>query len=265
MAQAIPPALSDGALHILEILRTRGASFIQQSEALDELVTAGLITSDGFSDEHRPGAGRCFPTANQTSDVQARALLRRYGVVFRRMLTRETAAVPWRDLARVYRRMEARGEIRGGRFVTGMSGEQFALPEAVERMREIRREGADGKLIVISATDPLNLVGILTSGERVRAIPANRIAYRDGVPVSVMEGDYLRPSLGDGSSQRDGSRDRAGRPARAGRQRIRRTRVVTISERPRPERGGRKGNLVPERYPASTRRSRLIHPRPLRE
>ena len=126
-------------------------------------------------------------------DVQAHALLRRYGVVFRRLLTRESNAAPWRDLARVYRRLEARGEIRGGRFVTGMSGEQFALPEAVERLREIRRTPSDGKVIVISAADPLNLIGILTAADRVRAIAGNRIAFRDGIAVSVMEGDFLRP------------------------------------------------------------------------
>ncbi|PYQ59835.1 MAG: ATP-dependent DNA helicase, partial [Acidobacteria bacterium] len=74
-----------------------------------------------------------------------------------------------------------------------MSGEQFALAEAVDRLRELRREGPDGKLIVISAADPLNLTGILDPGERVRAVPTNRIAYRDGVAVSVMEGDFLRP------------------------------------------------------------------------
>lgn len=91
-------------------------------------------------------------------DIQAHALLRRYGVVFRRLLTRESNAVPWRDLARVYRRLEARGEIRGGRFVSGMSGEQFALPEAVEKLREIRRTPAAGNVIV-SAADPLNLTG----------------------------------------------------------------------------------------------------------
>ena len=93
----------------------------------------------------------------------------------------------------MYRRLEARGEIRGGRFVNGMSGEQFALPEAVERLREVRREGSDGRVIAISACDPLNLAGILDSGERIRAVATNRIAYRDGVSLSVMEGDYLRP------------------------------------------------------------------------
>ena len=129
-------------------------------------------------------------------DVHARALLQRYGVVFRRVAARENVA-SWRDLVRVYRRMEARGEIRGGRFVHGMSGEQFALPEAVERLRELRREGPDGKLIVISAADPLNLTGVLTTGERIRAIAGTRIAYRNGIALSVMEGDYLRPLSDD--------------------------------------------------------------------
>lgn len=126
-------------------------------------------------------------------EIQARVLLRRYGIVFRRMLTREPNAAPWRELARVYRRLEARGEIRGGRFVHGMSGEQFALPEAIERMREVRREQADGRLVVLSAADPLNLTGILTADERIRAVAATRIAWRDGIAVSVMEGDYVRP------------------------------------------------------------------------
>src|SRR5207245_2264228 len=112
-------------------------------------------------------------------DVQAWALLRRYGVVFRRLLAREANAAPWRELVRVYRRLEARGEIRGGRFVSGMSGEQFALADAVERLREIRRTPADNRVIVISAADPLNLAGIITAGERVRAIAGNRVAYQN--------------------------------------------------------------------------------------
>ena len=95
----------------------------------------------------------------------------------------------------VYRRLEARGEIRGGRFVSGVSGGQFALPEAVERLREIRRSGADRRLITISAADPLNLTGILTSGDRVRALTSSRIAYRDGVALAVREGDRLRPLM----------------------------------------------------------------------
>ena len=112
--------------------------------------------------------------------------------MFRRLLTREANAAPWRELARVYRRLEARGEIRGGRFVAGMSGEQFALPDAVERLREVRRTPADGRLIVISAADPLNLAGIVTAGERVRAAGRNRIVYRDGMPLAVMEGEFVR-------------------------------------------------------------------------
>ena len=125
-------------------------------------------------------------------ELQAWTLLRRYGVVFRRLLTRETNAAMWRELARVYRRLEARGEIRGGRFVTGMSGEQFALPDAVERLREIRRTRADGRLVAISAADPLNLTGIVTAGERVRTAIHTRIVHCDGVPVAVVEGDTVR-------------------------------------------------------------------------
>jgi ATP-dependent Lhr-like helicase len=101
--------------------------------------------------------------------------------------------VPWRELTRVYRRLEARGEIRGGRFVSGMSGEQFALPEAVSRLREIRRSPADSRLVAISAADPLNLTGIVTTGERIRAVAGNRVVYRDGVALAVLEGDYMRP------------------------------------------------------------------------
>jgi ATP-dependent Lhr-like helicase len=108
------------------------------------------------------------------------------------LLTRETNAATWRELARVYRRLEARGEIRGGRFVTGMSGEQFALPDAVQRLREVRRTPADGSLITISAADPLNLAGIVTAGERIRTAGRSRIVYRDGVPLAVREGDFVR-------------------------------------------------------------------------
>ena len=194
--------LSERAQNILDTLRARGASFARDlgndTEALNELVNAGLITSDGFIGRKPERAGRWSLITNDTDreeavEIQARALLKRYGVIFRRLLTREPNAAPWRDLARVYRRLEARGEIRGGRFVTGMSGEQFTLPEAVTHLREIRRTTPDGRIIVISACDPLNLVGILTSGDRIRAIARTRIAFRDGIAVSVMEGDFLRP------------------------------------------------------------------------
>jgi ATP-dependent Lhr-like helicase len=132
--------------------------------------------------------------AERDAAVEALAwtLLRRYGVLFRRLLTREAFDVPWRELSRVCRRLEARGEIRGGRFVSGMSGEQFALPDAVERLREVRRSAHDDRLIVISAADPLNLTGIITSGDRIRTAASNRIVYRNGVPLAAMEGDMLR-------------------------------------------------------------------------
>jgi ATP-dependent helicase Lhr and Lhr-like helicase len=125
-------------------------------------------------------------------ETMAWTLLRRYGIVFRRLLAREHDGVAWRELARVYRRLEARGEIRGGRFVSGMSGEQFALPDAVDHLREIRRSGEDERLIAISAADPLNLAGIITPGDRLRAVAGNRIVYRNGVPIAAMEGDMLR-------------------------------------------------------------------------
>jgi ATP-dependent Lhr-like helicase len=114
-------------------------------------------------------------------------------VVFKRLLARETAAPPWRELLMAYRRLEARGEIRGGRFVSGMSGEQFALSEAVGHLRAIRRLGGEGRLISVSAADPLNLMGIITPGERVTAITRNRILYRDGVPVLALEAGETRP------------------------------------------------------------------------
>jgi ATP-dependent helicase Lhr and Lhr-like helicase len=195
-SDVVLPDLSEAAHRALEMLRTHGASFTQDigdRDALAELVTAGIITSDGFAGRSEAGRWSIIPRGQTDVEAQARAFLRRYGIVFRRLVAREPNAAPWRELARVYRRLEARGEIRGGRFVNGMSGEQFALGEAVDRMREIRREGGDGKLIVISAADPLNLTGILTGDDRVRAVASNRIAYRDGVAVSTMEGDCLRP------------------------------------------------------------------------
>jgi ATP-dependent Lhr-like helicase len=104
--------------------------------------------------------------------------------------------VTWRELIRVYRTLEARGEIRGGRFVSGMSGEQYALPDAVERLREVRRSAPDEGFVTITAADPLNLTGIVTAGDRVRVAAGNRIVYRNGVPIVAMEGDMLR-SLAD--------------------------------------------------------------------
>jgi ATP-dependent Lhr-like helicase len=114
-------------------------------------------------------------------------LLRRYGVVFRRLLERESLKVSWFELGRVYRRLEARGEIRGGYFVSGVSGEQFALPEAIGLLRSIRKTAPKGELIAISGADPLNLAGILTPGPRIACVTANRLLLRDGVPVAAFE------------------------------------------------------------------------------
>jgi ATP-dependent Lhr-like helicase len=215
--------LTDAAQRLFDRLQSHGASFAQElktacdltndqcREALAELVAAGLVASDGFagmraivnSTSPRRGgadtAGRWSIVRRESAAAREHAvralawtLLARYGVVFRRVLTRESSGVPWRDLARVYRTLEARGEIRGGRFVSGMSGEQFALPDAVDRLRELRRSGPDETLMTISAADPLNLTGIITGAERLRSAAGNRIVYRNGVPLAALEGDMLR-------------------------------------------------------------------------
>lgn len=133
------------------------------------------------------------PTIDQESAEKiARILLKRYGVVFKRLLEREGLTVPWRVLLRIYHRLEARGEIRGGRFVAGISGEQFALPEAVGLARSIRRAPRLETMISVSAADPLNLAGIITPGGRIAAHSANRILYRDGEPVAVLESGATR-------------------------------------------------------------------------
>ena len=197
----------------------------RSSEALGELVAQGLVTSDGFaglralltpSSQRKPhfamkrrgrvlpfaiesggrwGVVRRFPPATgddaRTAAVEhvARTLVGRYGVVFWRLMAREAAWLPpWRDLARVYRRLESRGEIRGGRFVAGVTGEQFALPEAIAAMREVRRRPHDGRWVSLSAADPLNLVGVMTPGARLPGLTSNRVVYRDGVPVGSLSG-----------------------------------------------------------------------------
>ena len=232
--------LTSNARRVLDVLRARGASFfsdVRVASGLDAedtrrglgtLVASGLAASDGFSglralllgasgrtvprDRRATFAGRWSTIAapaleagdSTAVETEAWALLRRYGVVFHRLLARENIAAPWRDLARVYRRLEARGEIRGGRFVLGMSGEQFAMPHAIERLREVRRTPADGRLVTIGTADPLNLSGIVTSGDRIRATARNRITCRDGVPVAVMEAGVVRQLAAlDASVQHD--------------------------------------------------------------
>jgi ATP-dependent Lhr-like helicase len=115
-------------------------------------------------------------------EALARQYVKRYGVVFRDLLARETQAPPWRDIVRIYRRLEMSGELRGGRFVGGFVGEQFALPDAVDALRAARREPKRGEIVRLSACDPLNLVGIITPGGRIPAAMPNTVTYEDGVP-----------------------------------------------------------------------------------
>jgi len=133
------------------------------------------------------GASRGFDSI-ETEHV-ARALLRRYGVVFWKLLEREAPWLPpWRELLRVYHRLEARGEIRGGRFVEGLVGEQFALPEAIAPLRAVRRRTDDGELVSVSGSDPLNLVGTVLVGDKVAAVTGSRVLYRDGAPIAALVG-----------------------------------------------------------------------------
>jgi ATP-dependent Lhr-like helicase len=148
-----------------------------------------------------------LPTREAAIEAFARALLRRYGVVFRRLLERESLRVSWYELGRVYRRLEARGQIRGGYFVSGVSGEQFALPEAIGLLRSVRKAPLKGETIAISGADPLNLAGILTPGPRVAAIAANRILLRDGQPLAALEAGNVIPLTPD-SSESDRALDR---------------------------------------------------------
>jgi len=216
-----------GASFFDELADGAGLLRSQLEEALAELVAVGLVSSDSFgglrallvpSGERRPIAGAYrrrrtvkfgmeaagrwalarrprkpeTPLQAKASEQEAvehvaHALLRRYGVVFWRLLEREAVWLPpWRDLLRVYRRLESRGEIRGGRFVAGFTGEQFALPDAVGMLREIRRQPDADVLVSLSGADPLNLVGILTPGPRLAALSGNRLLYRDGVPIAVL-------------------------------------------------------------------------------
>ncbi len=220
-----------GPAFFVDLVQDTGLLRTQLEEALAELVARGLVTADGFAGlralampaNKRPGhsrhgrrrvaapggidaAGRWVllrqrpasaGQAGQEWDDEtlrhvALTLLRRYGVVFRKVLERENALPPWRDLLYVYRRMEARGEIRGGRFVQGFSGEQYALPEAVKGLRDTRKREQEGRMTSVSAADPLNLVGIITPGQRIPSQAANRVLFRDGVPLAARVGGKVR-------------------------------------------------------------------------
>ena len=156
-------------------------------------------------DQHRPGhalrslptaAGRwsLLPATNPAivdAEASARQLLQRYGVVFRDLLLRESSLPPWRDLLVALRRLEARGEIRGGRFVNGFVGEQFALPEALDELRAARNAGPNPCIARVAATDPLNLVGVLSAGPRVPAVVGNAVLFVDGQAVASVEAGQL--------------------------------------------------------------------------
>jgi ATP-dependent helicase Lhr and Lhr-like helicase len=213
--------LSTGARQALDFLKTHGASFFpdivrgtgrlksEVENELWELVTAGLLSADGFDNlralidpkrraglgrgrDHRPrhSTGRwsllfseLSSESSQPVEAIARLLLRRYGVIFRELLAREPYWPKWRELLLTLRRLEDRGEVRGGRFVDGFIGEQFALPLAVESLRASRRTQPAGELAAVSAADPLNLVGIILPGERIPSTSSRIINYRDGVPT----------------------------------------------------------------------------------
>jgi ATP-dependent Lhr-like helicase len=217
---------SHGASFFDELLAGTQLLHVELEEALAELVAAGRINSDSFaglrallvpqskrpSPSRRRGrrtallgiadAGRWSPlrrgsapgdaTNLQNADVEnveyvARVLLRRYGVICWRLLAREAAWLPpWRELLRVYQRMEARGEVRGGRFIAGLSGEQFALPEAIGLLRGIRRKPREGDMVAVCGADPLNLVGAIIAGDKVPALTGSRILYRDGAPIATL-------------------------------------------------------------------------------
>ncbi|MEC7472483.1 MAG: DEAD/DEAH box helicase [Pseudomonadota bacterium] len=160
--------------------RTRGGAFI------GGMADAGRWALVRKPAEAEETTGRSSFSVEALEHI-ARVLLRRYGVVFWRLLAREADWLPpWRELLRVYHRLEARGEIRGGRFVAGVAGEQFALPEALALLREVRKRPLAGELLAVSAVDPLNQLGTLLPGSKVPALPGNRILYRDGVPLAAL-------------------------------------------------------------------------------
>lgn len=159
--------------------RSRGGAFIG---GMDDAGRWALVRKSGAGEEERTPA---FDA--EALEHIARVLLRRYGVVCWRLLAREADWLPpWRDLLRVYHRLEARGEIRGGRFVAAVAGEQFALPEALGLLREVRKRPLTGEMLAVSAVDPFNQLGTLLPGSRVPALAANRILFRDGLPVAVL-------------------------------------------------------------------------------
>ena len=192
----------------------------QLDEGLRQLIARGVVTCDAVAplrrllvgakrgSRRRPRRGRGLPLRGvsavearwtrllplgEPQDIEERCeltawrLLNRYGVVFRDVVAREWVPEAWRGVHRALRRLEARGLVRGGRFVTGFLGEQFALPEAVPILRQERSRPDDGRELIVSASDPLNLAGILTPGPRVPAGHTRSLVFRGGLPVAVIE------------------------------------------------------------------------------
>ena len=222
----VPSDLSKVAREIAEVLARRGALFFadlvsatrrlpsEVEDALWELLARGVVSSDAVDNlrvlqspkmrRHqralrRGGPGRWsllraseLQPAPEVHEHVARLFLQRYGIVWRDLVVREPLSPSWRELLYVYRRLEVRGEIRGGRFLSGFAGEQFALPDAVDIARAVRRAQTTGHRIVISAVDPLNLTGLVTPGPRVPAILGNVVGYVDGVPEQDV-GDRNQP------------------------------------------------------------------------
>ncbi len=223
-AQVIVDALDcHGALFFDELVAASGMLRTQTEDSLGELVAAGRVVSDHFNGlrwlllpakrraalsgslRRRAGSSLSVEAAGRWSlaqrtvpqtesaeadlELAASVLLRRYGVVFRRLLEREPRWMPpWRELVRVYRRLEARGEIRGGRFVTGFAGEQFALAEAVPMLRDVRHRPAGVDDVTVSAADCANLLGVIGAGQRIPATSSARLVFREGVCVGLQEG-----------------------------------------------------------------------------
>lgn len=177
------PASKRSSTHAHQQRRRRAALFgIEDAGRWLLTRQPGLATTEETPRTHAP----------ESIEQVARVLLRRYGVVCWSMLEREAAwQPPWRDLVRTYRRLEARGEIRGGRFIAGLSGEQFALPEAIGLMRQMRRRPANDSLVCLSASDPANLLGTVVPGTRIARVAGSRVLYRDGVPIATSVADQI--------------------------------------------------------------------------
>ena len=179
-----------GLRALISATQTRGGARARWHARWSRRTGAGAVGAGRWSLLRSPAAPPPLPAdspeqrlADETRhEALARQYVKRYGVVFRDLLARETQAPPWRDLVRIYRRLEMSGELRGGRFVGGFVGEQFALPDAVDALRAARREPKRGEIVKLSACDPLNLVGIITPGPRVPAAMPNTVTYEDGVP-----------------------------------------------------------------------------------